>query len=312
MIMTQTETSEQPTTIQPVTPKQRGFFSRFLRALFKTVLALILIAALIVISGFIFQELRRSFNVVSSRIDRQSDQVVDLQSQLNSHSSQIALLQETDVRQDEAIASLNLTLDQNIAHQEEVFTALIGQIEGIIADTQTLSQTITLLGNGQVALQQDVVGHSGELDALGGDVDDLKGNVSTLQANEALMAENLAAFETELAVADPIGMRQAVYTFHVWELVTRAQLRLAQQNFGLAAADIQMAQTTLAVLMESAPPEMGEMLRPVEMRLRLAADSLPDSPETAVNDLDIAWQELDTILTLILGLEPLPEEVPSN
>jgi hypothetical protein len=297
--------------VTPPRQQQRGRFGRFLRALLKTLLALIVIAALVVAGWFVFQELRRSFDLVSGRMDRQSEQFTDLQGDLQAQVDQLKALQLSVANQEENLAKLQTDLSDNVSRQDEVLDALTNQIDELSTAAQTITQTTARLNDGQSALQQDVIGLGSDQDAQGGEFDNLQGEFKALQTNEAALADTVAAFEAELTLADPAGLRQAVLVFRLWELVTRARLRLAENNFGLAAADVQLGLAAIPDLLAGSSEEMAEPLQQVEQRLLMAADNLPDAPITAVNDLDIAWQELDVILNAILGLEAAPSATPA-
>lgn len=286
------------------TKKRPGFFVRFIIALTKTTLTLILLAGLSVAGWFGFKELRRSFDVVSGRVDDHAEQLYRLQIQADGQADELAAMQPILTSQDEDLEALQTALDALIVQQDGDVAVVTEQINSLFASTQGISGTVAMLGDGQTALQQDVIAHSSELDTLGGELDGMSGELTAVKTNEAALSESVAAFEAELAAADPANLRQAVLIFRVWEMVTRAQMRLAEQNLGLAAADVDAALLMLPDLLAGSSEETAVSLQTLELRLQMAADNLPGNAETAVNDLNIVWQELDTILASLLGLEP--------
>ena len=293
-----------------------GFFRRFLKALVKTVLALVIIAALAAAGWFIYEELTRSFDVVSGRVDRQVEQASSLQEQLDAQAEQLEAVRSTVSGLDEGLAGnlaeLQVVVGDNKSQQDENLAGLTDQVAGLTTGAQSMNESIALLSEGQAVLQQDVIGLSSDLDAQGGEFDKLLGEFKVVQENESALTDNVAAFEAELALADPAALRQAVLVFRLWEMVARARLRLVEHNLGLAADDVQLSLAALSVVKAGSPEEMIEPLQQVEERLLMAADNLPDTPATAANDLDIAWQDLDAILSAILGIEAAPAPTPES
>lgn len=287
-----------------------GFWVRLWRALVKTVLALVVLSGLTVAGWLGFKELRRSFDVVSGRTDQNAVQLSELQSQLNEQGNQLDAAMQAIADHDAGLTALQTTLNDDIAQQEVMLTALNDQINALIANSATMSDTLAVMNEGQAALQQDVIGHSSELDVLGGEVDGLRQQVTAVQSNEAAFAESIAAFEAEITAADPASLRQAIRIFRVWELLTRARVRLAEQNVGLASADLLLAQTALANLLTDDPAPQADALTAAAERLQMAIDRLPDEPTTAVSDLNIAWQELDQALASLLGEAATAQPTP--
>lgn len=308
-------TEDSPNNAQ-ISSQRPGRLGRFLRALFKTLLILIFLAALVGLASagwWGYSDLQRSRVMASGRIDSQAEQLkqlteqlLQLEEQLTEQDKRVGAMRESGTGQDEYLAGLEADLGDSLAHQDEMLADVTIQISGMISETQAMTQNIDLLNEGQIVLQQDLIKHGSELDTLGGELDGVAGELTTLQANGDSLAEELALFEAQLTEADPGALRQAVGVFRVWELVTRARLRLAEQNSGLALADVELAQAALSDLLAFAPEPLVQPLQQVERRLLLAAGNLPDVPELAVNDLDTAWQELDGVLTIIMGGEVTP------
>lgn len=285
------------------TKKRPGFLKRFFIALTKTTFMFILLAGLSVAGWFGFMELRRSFDVVSGRVDDHAEQLYRLQIQVDGQADELAAMQPILTNQDEDLEALQTALDALIVQQDGDVAAATEQINSLFSSTEGISVTVSVLADGQTALQQDVIAHSSELDTLGGELDGMRGELTAVKTNETILSESVAAFEAELTAAGPANLRQAVLVFRLWEMVTRAQMRLAEQNLGLAAADVDTALLILPDLMAGSSEETAVSLQTIESRLQMAAGNLPNNAETAVNDLNIVWQELDTILASLLGLE---------
>jgi chromosome segregation ATPase len=303
------------------TQQQSGSVRGFLRALVRTVLTLAIIAGVIAAGWFLFQELQRSFGAVNGRMDSQAEQVAALQSQLNAQAGQLQDVRATVGGLDDNLAGNLQTLQQEVAQNksdQEValaglsaqFDGLGEEVDGLAAGADEMAGSLATLGEGQSALQQDLITLNSDMDAQGGEFDALLAEFEAVQTNERALADQVAAFEVQLNTADPAGLRQSVAIFRIWQMVARARLRLAEHNLGLAAEDVQLAQAAAALLLEDAPQPLAEQLQPVNERLQMAADNLPDEPVTAANDLDIAWQELDGILEVVLGIAVEPTATP--
>lgn len=308
----ETDTTSAPTNVTPVPASaaaKPGFakrfataLGRFLKALFKVVLVLIIIAALGVITYLIVQELQRSFGVVSNRVDYNLDQVMEMR-------QTVAELERTAVTQnesqDERLAvletSVNTTLSQDLAQQDDMLSALELQLSTLLSQTQTMDGQVGSLNEGVLALQADINDNNGRLDELGGEIDALGINNDELGSQ----VTDLQTAVTDLPLADIEQMRQVVTLFRVWEIVTRARVRLLENNAGLAANDAVRALTAVNNLAadETTNPDLLPMLALVQARLTLAAANLPGSPELAAADLENAWIELDSALAFLLGIE---------
>jgi len=293
-----------PTVTSQQDPGGPGFFGRLLLALVKTFLAIVIIGGLLIAGWLLFSELQRSFGAVNGRIDRQTEQMIrfqgevdDMADQSGEQLAQITAIEENAAEYDGQLTLLQAAFAAELAHQVELLDALELRVDDLLATTEVMTGNIAFLGNGVVVLQGDITGVNSQIDGLGGEVDGLSNDMATLQENEA-------AFAGELEAADVGGLRRAVLTFRLWELVTRARLRMAEGNYGLAASDVEQAKLALTELKNDSPVEFSESLEQADFRLRLAAASVVDDPETALSDLDIAWGELDLILITTLGIEP--------
>ena len=98
--------------------------------------------------------------------------------------------------------------------------------------------------------------------------------------------------------------QQTLTLFRAWELLSRARLRLAEANFGLAMADVADAQALLTtVAMPVAEGEEAASLDSLQQRLTLVLTSLPDDPTTATADLELAWEQLDAVMAGLLAID---------
>lgn len=202
-------------------------------------------------------------------------------------------------------------------------------------------ERITLLAEQQDALAHALPGQQQALEALRADVDALTGRsdelaadlerqaivlgrvttvLPTLAAESEQTQEEIAALGTAVATLEGAAaddglaeVRQALALFRVWELLTRARLRLIEENVALATADIEAAQETLDLLLAAAPPVQDTALTAVNTRLEVARQLLESDPLGAAAELESAWDALDAVITGVILPEAgavLPEETP--
>lgn len=313
----------EPATPTPVpastpTPERPGFvkrfaifLGRFLKALFKVLFVLIVIVAIGFITYLIVQELQRSFRVVNTRTDYNLEQVMAMRQEFDEFERTAVADSEA---QDERLIALesyiDTTLSEDLNHQDEMLNALELQVGALLSQTQTMDGQIGSLNEGVVALQSDINENNGRIDELGGEIDTLGNNNDEL----AGQVTDLQTAVDDLPLEDIEQMRQVVTLFRVWEIVTRARIRLLENNPGLAANDAARALATVDALVadENTNPDLLPMLALVQARLTLADANLPDSPELAAFDLENAWIELDAALSFLLGIEELEFDTAVN
>lgn len=290
---------------------QPGFGQRLGRSLYwifrTTLITLILIVFLVglpLLGYLAFQELQRSFNNTTVRIEANSREIGALAEQMNTlETAQTTRQAQLDgAERDLAALTASQTavtdsLSQSVARQGELLDSLTSQLasasssgESALGDIASLSQAVT-------ALQTDLNRTGGEVDALGGDIDRLDGSVSGLQEQTAVLDTSVTNLQTAIDNDAPKQeLREVLALFRVWELITRARLRLAENNVGLATDDVETAVRTMDLLVTSSSEEAAISYKAVQGRLALAFANLPDDRDTAAADLETAWNELDAVL----------------
>ncbi len=287
---------------------------RLLLAFIKLGLVFLALAALAGVAWLIYQEIDRSFESVNrhvdfngGRIDEVEKDIVVLSAANELREEQDKILQTAITDQATVIADLESNLDAELKQQAEDLATLEERITVLVANTDTISGHLSVLNDGLVALQLDTTTNVSDIDAVGGEVDALQGDL-------ALLFGQVEAVQTELSdySADEFNsMRQALALFRVWEMVSRARLRLIEQNVGLAVVDIDTALASvdrLLVIYSQEEDAATAELEQVQQRLTLAAAGLPDDPAAAARDLETAWQLLDASLGALFG-EPAAEPV---
>jgi hypothetical protein len=295
-----------------------GFFGRFIRALIKVTLTLIILAALGIGGYFGVRELSRSLLTLTADTHETTSRVNLLRSDVNSLMENEAegRRQDFEVQTDLTaldgrVSVVERNMETDLARQEEQLAALEGRVDELAAAGAVISENVTLLRGGIGALQADIVGFGSDLDILGGEVDGLQSAVSSLTGETEVLQASLV--DPLAGTEDVAELRQILVLFRVWELMSRARLRLVEGNPGLALADVAAAQRALTAVIETSTEEMAALLLPVQQRLDLAAASLPNDPVTAGRDLESGWEALDAIVEALLGLPEavtVPAEAP--
>lgn len=288
-------------------PRLGGFLKRLLLAFLKLGLVFIALVVIVGTAWFIYREINRSFDSVTTRMDISTGRIELAESDIDAllvdsdiQQEQLATLQTAVAAQDEQLASLESDLVAGQEQQEEALATLEERLIVLIASTDTISSNLSILNEGLVSLQRDTTTNVSDIDALGGDVDALQVDLTGLNGQvEAVQAE-LSDYS-----ADEFNrMRQALALFRIWEVVSRARLRLIEQNVGLAAADIAASLASIDRMLETLSEEeeaTTAVLEQVQQRLTLAAANLPDDPVTAARDLETAWELIDTALAELFG-----------
>ncbi len=302
-----------------MTMNEKPTFAQRIAFIFRTTLvSLLLIVIIIGLAGggyLIFQELNRSVGSVATRVDVNKENINALRDRIGRVETAVTDQQErsgelraTTAELDTRLTNLQAQLAADMARQEEMLTALSASLETAVAASDQATEDTAALGTAFVALQGDLNEANGRLDALGGDVDSLRADNTAVSGEVALLNQDvISATQSASGVTD---MQQTLALFHVWQLLSRARLRLLDNNIGLAAADLQLALRSVDVLVAETPGD--EALRVIQTRLALTLSSLPDSPTAAAQDLETAWSHIDAILTArVLPGALLVEETPA-
>lgn len=283
---------------------------RLLKAFFKLLFFGIILAGVGFIVFLLVQELRRSFDVVNEQIGFNRTQLLEIGHDLGALEEQ---LNEQTAVHDGRIATLETYVEndlaQALAQQSSLLDALDLQLSSLISQTSNLETETSLLNEGVLALQTDINNHNGRLDTLGGELDALSHSSSQLGDDLANLQTAVAA----LPLQDLEQMRQVVSLFRVWEMISRARLRLLENNVGLAATDVTQALATLESIAQhpNTHPDLLPALALVQARLTLADAYLPQNPTLAALDLENSWRELDQLLATLLDI-PLPADAVSD
>lgn len=277
--------------------------SRLWRALIRILAIVAFLAILVAIAAggyFGFIELQRSFDAVNTRMEAADRTVALLRSDVNTlmgenpeQMEQVITMQATVAALERQVSRLQTDLADDVAQQEEILNTLNEAVSQMSAQEASLTADLTTLNSALNALQGDINENGTRIDALGGAVDAVQTAVTGVETNLATVSK-----------AETGTLPDALALFRVWELVTRARLRLLDDNIGLATNDVETAVRTLDYLLQNSTTLDAEKLEMVQARLALALVSLPTNTDSALSDLESAWDELDSLFeTEILGID---------
>ncbi len=219
---------------------------------------------------------------------RLNERTQALQEQTQALQEQIDALE----RQDDATRE---TLDA-LASRLTTSEALLAEVQTTL---ETAQENLAALEDKQTALEPDVTQLKTALAKLETAVDSLTEDI-------AQTVEDIDALSVTVKDEAPlVAMRTDVQLLKAMELLTRACVQLAQDNFGAATTEIQEARSVLLALSTTVPAEQQKALATIVQRLDLGLANLPDAPRLAADDLEIAWQLLRQGLPVQTSAETL-------
>jgi hypothetical protein len=292
---------------------------------------------LLIIMAFIFAftggsalgltELQRSFASLETKVSANEANLNSLREFVNAEfergdpEQQVAIdgLRRDVDGLDNELTAVQEQLAADIARQSEQLTALETALTTAQTTAATQGAAIATQEDALQALQGDSIAHGLLLDGLGGDMDALRLDLTAVNDNVTLTATEVLTL-TAVANQQRQQTSELLTLFRVWEMITRARLRLLENNIGLAQTDLQTALlliesvrlqqlavadtavlTQTAVLTPTNTISPNDPYLPLQTRLALAAANLPANPTIAVSDLELAWSELDTLLATHLS-----------
>ncbi len=205
---------------------------------------------------------RETFSSLQSGIDAVTTSLTDLQAAQTEAQAAIDDLLAAQAATDASLESIQAAQAEAVAHLAEEQAAL-GEAQSALAD-------------------------------LARQLDDIDQAVEGLAQAASQSDEEIQALEVELeAVAVPLAdLRYDQFLLRALDLLTYAELHLAQGNAGLARSDVGGARSLLSDLQTQLPAHYQNAMTAILARLDLVLGNLPGAPDLARGDLDVAWQLL--------------------
>ena len=260
----------------PTTPQQPGFFSRLLRFLNRLILAGLIGTVLGVAIFYGVPLLYRQF---IQPVQDHTQQIQDLQANQDS-------IESSSV---ERLATLTARLE-TIELQSDANKSAISELETLQMLQATTEANLT-------ALQTSVIEHQSASATLEASLLDFQEN-----ADSALTSLNLSLDSLEQRIDDlesaqdgnvsTSEMLQQLQILRSMQLLLRAEFYLAQDNYGLAVQDIQVAIEILREISPNLSDDKADAANNVISYLESALADLPTAPVVASNLLSTSWQIL--------------------
>lgn len=176
------------------------------------------------------------------------------------------------------------------------------QIESLQTQMVAMQARLGRLETAQTETNQALTDLTSQQTALLGKLDQIETTLTRLDVLQVQLDTLSASVESYQPVLDDLNtglqdLDAQVQILRTAQTLSRARLYLTQNNYGLAAQDIER---TLAFL-EQMPAD--EMVQRAADDLRQAQENLPDHPVVAADHMNIAWETL-------LGLMPASEPTP--
>ncbi len=202
-------------------------------------------------------------------------------------------------------------LNEKIILPIEKNTARLTELESLDTQISDMQKRIADLENKQTENVQNVAEMQEEVEALEGAIEAQGETLKSLDEIEASLNTLLkTSEERETSLVNGISaindMQRQISLSRSVELLSRAQLYLSQNNFGLAKKDVENARDLLLDLQAEITEEKAETLALVIEKLNFAINNLPEHPIIIVDSVNIAWELLVNDLP---DLPDLPEAI---
>lgn len=268
-----------------------GWLAKFLLRLFFVLVIGVLLGAgvywgatygVATVNRHIFQPLQEH----TRRLDDLESRYAQDYSRLNEHTQALQAQTQTLQEQIDALESQEAATQKTVAALQTRLTAA----ETALSAAQTMLQ----------AAQESLGALEGKQTTHGADITKLRTALTKLETTMDILAETVAQTTKDVEAlgvtvkdeAPLIGLRTDVQLLKAMELLTRARVQLAQDNFGAATTEVQEARSVLLALSATVPAEQQNALAAIVQRLDLGLANLPNAPRLANDDFEIAWQLL--------------------
>jgi uncharacterized coiled-coil protein SlyX len=170
-------------------------------------------------------------------------------------------------------------LESDLATQKE-------RIAALEADIERMDEVLTTQGETLSELQTALDGTEETTGQLGDEVEFLYGELDTLRDEMADPNRAAAAFERRLIL------------LQAWGEILKARMHLLEDNAGNARQALTLARANLERVILLSPEPETEALIVIQERLDATDTAIMERPFVAVNELEIVWRDLDTLITL--------------
>jgi len=258
--------------LKNTTPRRSGF-ARFLLGLLRVLLVLA-VGILIGAAGFfgvryLLDEATAPAEANARRLASIETQQADVRGQLNDRMADFS----------ERLADLEASAD-----------VTVNDIDELRANEDALADVVS-------QLDQNLGGLAKLESELEIELSALRSTVAVMNTQDAIALLTPTATPDVGAADDLKALTREVKMLKSLELLSRSRLHFLNADYGLAEKDLQNAYRVLVDLQVAGLAPEGEMYDEMLERLKEAGSQLPDSPNLAQSDMEIAWDLLVEILT---------------
>lgn len=220
----------------------------------------------------------------------------------------ISLLQEGQAGQEQYNQQLSDRLDglkerlESLEIQSDTSKQLASELKTSLQQLGIrLDESSEAIGALQTTPNPEILALSDSVKELGASIEEIEARLndidsfnSGIETEISRLDQRINQLNEVLSAADNPATQvlRELQIVKAMEHLTRSRLFLAQNNLGIAEADILASRTILVNLQATLTENQAIALEEVIERLDSALDNLPQSPVLAAEDLEIAWQLL--------------------
>lgn len=311
------------------TNQPRGAGSRLWWIIRTTLLIFFAVALIAVVlaglgyAGYLgVQEIQRSNNSLSMRIDANEQNLNSLRDLVNSEFAEGNPEQQVQINQlNNELAALTQQLEAWQTMQTEDAAVRVEQLNtleaGLVTATDQngeLADELETVQQALVALQRDLNNNGGRIDELGGDLDHLRMELEVLDGT----LTELTFGSTAARDGETSGLQQTLTLLQLWGVLTNARLALIDDDVTSAETAVAQAIALSNMLTIETDSPVADALVRLQSRLDLAAAGFSADLPMVAQDLEAASRELNLLLSgpapeaEIVEASPTPTEASDS
>ena len=286
--MTETSTSTPTPTPQPLPEPKPSFGERLASAFIGFVRFLVRLLIILITLGLIAGAVYLALPYVYKRYVQPLQDV----------QTQVAALQQESATRAEQVNQRLVALQDDLTALRSQQDDLMAQIEKQQSSYEALQARIDALESHQQAIAD-------QLDALKAELGTADDKVAAAQATADALQAEWEALQPQLQAAD-----QQMTVLRALNSLTRARLLIGQANYGLAKDELATTAAILGWLQTEGGMADSDTLANALQQVQLAQQALPEAPAAALQNLEAAWQLLNSLLPAVTPA-PSPTASPA-
>ena len=272
-----------PTPTEPLPEPKPSFGERMSKAFLGFVRFLVRLFFILVVLGLVAGAVYLALPYVYKRYVQP---VQDVQTQM-------AVLQKESATRAEQVNQRLIALQDDLAALRSQQDDLMAQIEKQQSNYEALQERMDALESRQQAIADQLDSLKAELDASDDQMAAAQATAEALQAAWEAVEPQLQATEQQMAVLRALNS------------LTRVRLLVGQANYGLAKDELDTTASVLGWLQTEGGTADSDALDSALEDVQLAQQALPATPAVALQNVEAAWQLLNSLLPAVMST-PLP------